>query len=630
MMTILRDLIVPFGIVVVIGTMIVPMPPQVMDFLLAINLILACILLFTSLYIDEPVKLSALPTLLLLTTLFRLALNISSTRLILGRGDAGKVIEAFGHVVVQGNLIVGAVVFLIITIVQFIVIAKGSERVAEVSARFTLDALPGKQMSIDADLRAGLLDAEGAKTKREELQIESKFYGALDGAMKFVKGDSIAGLIVTSINVIGGLSVGIAMQGLPLVQALEKYTLLTVGDGLISQLPALLNSIAAGIVVTRVSRSNGKSVAYDLLDQLSQMKKVSVIVGVIALLVAVIPGIPKIPFLLLSMFFFVLGIRPDKEPVKVESAHDLFQPLMLEVLKIELPVETQQSLYEIKDLSVRIEKFRSFVFEKTGLIIERPCFSFTEANESKIQVFLRGLVIKSYRTDALGLELLAEIEKEILEVINNNTVEFIDDMQTRKLLDSFEVQAPEVVAQVVPGVVTLTQLTEVLKGLAKEGISLRYFDQVIQAVAEHGGKARDERALLGDVRIHLSRVISDLYASETSADKTSAETTGTIQALSLDPMYDMAFVNAERNQQALDPGIVSYIASEIKEKLVDSVVLLVTRDARLLLKECLALQKLNVPILAIEEISDLYTVDIVEQIECEQQHKEELIDVLAA
>ena len=253
--------------------MLLPVPPAVMDFLLVGNLILALVLFLSTLYIPDTLRLSALPTMLLLATLYRLALNISTTRNILSAGDGGRVVEAFGGIVIQGNLVVGVVIFLIITLVQFIVIAKGSERVAEVSARFTLDALPGKQMSIDADVRAGVIDVSTARVKRQDLQTESRFYGALDGAMKFVKGDAIAGIIITVINIVGGLAIGIISEGLPLPLAVTKYTTLTIGDGLVAQIPALLNSLAAGIVVTRVARGDDASLAGELLSQLGQVKR---------------------------------------------------------------------------------------------------------------------------------------------------------------------------------------------------------------------------------------------------------------------------------------------------------------------------------------------------------------------
>ena len=247
------DLILVSLVAVMVGLMIVPLPTFLLDIFLTINITVAVTILMVSIYISSPTQIASFPTLLLITTLYRLSLDISATRLILLKADAGEVIRSFGMFVVSGNFVVGAVIFLIITLVQFIVITKGAERVAEVSARFTLDAMPGKQMSIDADLRAGIIDFQQARARREGLSRESQFYGAMDGAMKFVKGDAIAGIVITLINIVGGLIIGVAMNDMSVVDAVQTYSILTIGNGLVSQIPALLISISAGMVVTRVA-----------------------------------------------------------------------------------------------------------------------------------------------------------------------------------------------------------------------------------------------------------------------------------------------------------------------------------------------------------------------------------------
>ncbi|MEO1174010.1 MAG: flagellar biosynthesis protein FlhA, partial [Myxococcota bacterium] len=253
------DILLAALVVGVVGMMIVPLPTFIMDLLLVLNVTIAVSMMMIAIYISSPLKLSAYPTILLITTLFRLALNVSTTRLILLQADAGEVVESFGTFVVRGNFVVGAVIFLIITIIQFLVIAKGSERVAEVAARFTLDAMPGKQMSIDADLRAGAFDLDEARKKRQELNRESQLFGSMDGAMKFVKGDSIAGLIITAINIVAGIIIGILMMEMSAGEAVQRYGILTIGDGLISQIPALLGSMTAGLIVTRVSAEEEES-----------------------------------------------------------------------------------------------------------------------------------------------------------------------------------------------------------------------------------------------------------------------------------------------------------------------------------------------------------------------------------
>ncbi|MGA9521013.1 MAG: type III secretion system export apparatus subunit SctV [Myxococcaceae bacterium] len=295
------DIVLAFIVVAIVGMMIVPLPTVVLDVLLTTNISLSVMILLTSLYVPHALRLSVFPTLLLLTTMFRLSLTISTTRLILLTGDPGEVVTAFGNFVVQGNFVVGAVIFIILVIVNFIVISKGSERVAEVAARFTLDAMPGKQMSIDADLRSGAIEMEDGKRKRRDLERESSLFGAMDGAMKFVKGDAIASIIVTVVNIVGGLVIGVMQKGMPIGDAAKKYTLLTIGDGLVGMIPALLISTAAGIIVTRVGGDEeGAHLGKDVGTQLTAYPKAIAISAGMLLVLAVIPGLPTIPFLLLG------------------------------------------------------------------------------------------------------------------------------------------------------------------------------------------------------------------------------------------------------------------------------------------------------------------------------------------
>src|SRR5438105_4277870 len=315
------DLILVAFVATMVGLMIVPMPTFLLDIFLSVNITIALTILMVSIYISSGTQIASYPTLLLITTLYRLSLDISATRLILLKADAGEVIRAFGMFVVSGNFVVGAVIFLIITLVQFIVITKGAERVAEVSARFTLDAMPGKQMSIDADLRAGIIDFQQARTRREGLARESQFYGAMDGAMKFVKGDAIAGIVITLINIVGGLVIGIAMNGMSAMEAVQTYSILTIGNGLVSQIPALLISISAGMVVTRVASENkdsnlGKDVASQILGQPKAIAVAGGILGIMAL----IPGLPKIPFALLAGSTGFLAFRLFKATGQQKAA----------------------------------------------------------------------------------------------------------------------------------------------------------------------------------------------------------------------------------------------------------------------------------------------------------------------
>jgi type III secretion protein V len=301
------DLLLAALVVGIIGLMVLPLPTVLLDVLIAANLSISVTLLMISMYIKGALSFSTFPSLLLITTLFRLSLNVASARLILLEAYAGEVILTFGKFVVGGNLVVGAVIFLIITIVQFLVIAKGAERVAEVAARFTLDAMPGKQMSIDADMRAGVIDLDQARRRRSELEQESQLFGAMDGAMKFVKGDSIAGLIITATCIVAGLTVGVLQKGMPLDKALKTYSILTIGDGLVSQIPALLICITSGIIVTRVSSDDAPPLGISIGQQVLAQPKAILIGSGLLFAAALVPGFPKIPFFALGLVLGLVG-----------------------------------------------------------------------------------------------------------------------------------------------------------------------------------------------------------------------------------------------------------------------------------------------------------------------------------
>ncbi len=295
------DILLGVGILGILTILVVPLPAMLLDLLITLNLTLSLLILLVSMYVARPADFSVFPSLLLVTTLYRLSLNVAATRLILlhggeGEGAAGRVIQGFGQVVVGGNVVVGFVLFLILVVIQFVVITKGAGRIAEVAARFTLDAMPGKQMAIDADLNAGIIGEQEARQRREQIGREGDFYGAMDGASKFVRGDAVAGLIITAINIVGGLAIGVLQEGLAVADALATYTVLTVGDGLVAQIPALVTSTAAGIVVTRAASES--HLGQDLLTQLTRRARpLGVASGVLALL-GVLPGLPVLPFIL--------------------------------------------------------------------------------------------------------------------------------------------------------------------------------------------------------------------------------------------------------------------------------------------------------------------------------------------
>ena len=304
----LSDLGVVVVVVMIVLMMVLPIPPALLDVLLAVNISLSLLLLLLTMNIHDALELSIFPSLLLLATLFRLALSVSSTRLILLHADAGNIVRAFGDFVVGGNYVVGFVIFLILVVIQFVVITKGAERVAEVAARFTLDAMPGKQMSIDADLNAGLIDENQARQRRRKIEQEADFYGAMDGATKFIKGDAIAGIIIVFIDFIGGIIVGVAQQGFSFADALQTYTLLTVGDGLVSQIPALLISAGTGIIVTRAGAD--ASLGTELNEQLFADSKVLLTTAAVLGLLGVVPGLPTLPFMVVGAIFGAIGYAP--------------------------------------------------------------------------------------------------------------------------------------------------------------------------------------------------------------------------------------------------------------------------------------------------------------------------------
>ena len=352
-----NDILLVVLIIFVIALMIVPLPTYVMDMLLASNLAISAIMLMISVYIPGALEFSVFPSLLLFTTLFRLSLNIASTRLILLHADAGEIIRTFGEFVVGGNFVVGAVIFLILTIVQFLVIAKGAERVSEVGARFTLDAMPGKQMSIDADMRAGVIDIEQARERRERVSKESQLYGAMDGAMKFVKGDAIAGLIVTAINLVGGISIGVLQKGWETEKAVKVFSILTIGDGLVSQIPALLISITAGVIVTRVSSSDSENLGSDIGKQFLARPKALLIASFVIALLGMIPGFPKVQFFGLAALVFIIGY--GLHGVAAEPEEDTAQQKLAEALapaedKTKKKTPTKKKPGDVEEFSITV------------------------------------------------------------------------------------------------------------------------------------------------------------------------------------------------------------------------------------------------------------------------------------
>jgi type III secretion protein V len=520
-------------VVGVVGLMVVPLPTQLLDVLIASNLSFSVVLLLVALYASDPLKIAAFPTVLLITTLVRLALNVSATRLILLQANAGEVIRAFGNFVVRGNYVVGAVVFAILSIIQFVVIAKGSERVAEVGARFTLDAMPGKQMAIDAELRSGAIDGAQARARRHTLARESQFYGAMDGAMKFVKGDVIASFLITLINLSAGLAVGVLQRDMEAGAALRRYGLLTIGDGLVSQIPSLVIATAAGVLVTRVaSEDSDSSLGSELARQLFGQPAALRVGGVFALLLGLVPGLPLLPFFAIGGLLFAasrargatlrtLADAPAAEPVqrqRGDAAASRFVPVV-----VPWSLDASADLAPLLDDDLRggelkrpglrsaAAALRELLFRELGVPL--PPARVTTLRE----LSPRHIVLSLGELPARVLELPAALpDREVAElvvghvlpVLRQRAADFLGLAETQALLDQLEQIAPATVRQVVPKPVTLVQLADVLRRLVEERQSVRDLKGILEALALVAHSERDTLNLAEFVRSQQRRTIT--------------------------------------------------------------------------------------------------------------------------
>jgi len=571
----IRDLSILVGIIGLVLMMVVPIPAGLLDILLIINISLAIMILLIGMNTQDALHFSIFPTLLLITTIFRLALNISTTRLILSKGEAGHVVQTFGEFVAGGEIAVGFVIFLILVVVQFIVITKGSERVAEVGARFTLDAMPGKQMSIDADLNTGLINEQQARERREKIEKEADFYGAMDGASKFVKGDAVASIIIVFINLIAGFIVGMAMHDMDVMQAIETYSILTIGDGLVSQIPALLISVAAGIIVTRAA-SEG-NLAHDVSKQLLRYPNLLYIVaGTIALLGIATP----IPFLTTIPYAAILAIAgyrlqrnlnkqkveeellvEEKQIEEVRSPESVISLLQVDPIEFEfgyglIPLaDTQQG----GDLLDRIIMIRRQCALEMGLIV--PVIRIRDNIQLKPNEYVikmkgnmvaRGeLLLNHYlamspgfddesitgietQEPAFGLPALwideamkeraemsgytvvdppSVVATHLTEVIKKHAHELIGRQETKALVESVKETFPALVEELIPNILTVGDVQKVLAKLLKEKISIRDLVTIFETLADYGKFTKDPDVLTEYVRQSLSRQITQQYAN---------------------------------------------------------------------------------------------------------------------
>ena len=607
-------------VLLMVGMMIVPLPTGLLDILIAGNISIAVLMILVAMYISGGLEFTAFPTVLLMTTLYRLALNVSSTRLILLQADAGDMIASFGNFVVQGNYVVGAVVFLILTLIQFLVIAKGSERVAEVGARFTLDAMPGKQMSIDAELRSGGIGQDEAKKKRSTLQRESQFYGAMDGAMKFVKGDAIAGIIITIINILGGLAIGITMRDMSAGDALKTYGLLTIGDGLVSQIPALLISTAAGLVVTRVaSESEDSSLGSEVASQIFGNARALSIAAVFLFGLAIIPGLPTLPFLVLATVFAVVafrlkarsmsGVTPPAEEgaqsAEETEARKKMVPIMVPIF-VELGDELATELHADGPQGLAVERqvpaIRDRVFLELGVSV--PGVRVRRSGSlgpRDFMVAVQEVPVSSGSIPPNAIATAAKlIGKHIHSAVIKRAPDFVGLQEVQSMLDQLERAYPALVRNVVPKPVSLPLLADVLRRLVEEGISIRPLREILEALATHASNERDPIALTELVRSALRRQITHKHSRQ-----------GVLPVFMLDPAIEEAIRDSIQRTAtgsflALQPDIAKDVIATIRGNTQNAErppLLLTQADVRRFVRRLIEVDVPDAVVLSYQELS---------------------------
>ena len=622
------DLLIAMALIAVLAVMIIPLPAFMLDLALTASLTLSLLVLLVGIYTDRSLDFSIFPSLLLMTTLFRLALNVATTRLILtnghqGEAAVGEVIRAFGHFVVGDSYVTGFVVFVILVVINFIVITKGSGRVAEVAARFTLDAMPGKQMSIDADLNAGLISETEARQRRKDIEKEADFYGSMDGASKFVRGDAIAGIIITLINVIGGLLIGIFQKGLDLQTAAKTYTMLTIGDGLVSQIPALIISTAAGIVVTR--NSGSQNLGQEMAGQLFLKPRAVYIAATIVTVFGLVPGLPTVPFFLIGGTLATIAwviTRYNEEKKERERAakedqsrkplkENIESMLPLDLVELEVGygliniVESEQS----GDLLERIVSIRKQFAIDMGIVVPSVHIRDNlQLQPGEYRVLIKGNKVgggtlrpenllamdpgnvvarvpgvptkePAFGLDALWISKGQKEEAEIAgytvvdlptvmathltEIIRTHAHELFGRQEADGLIENFKKNYPKVVQELIPDVLSLGTVVKVLQNLLREQVSIRDLLTIFESLADEGHKVKDPEALTESVRKALSRSITHKYMNDQ----------GEVSVMTLAPRVEELISNSllqteQGVQLVMDPrqaqGILSNISKTIE------------------------------------------------------------------
>ncbi|MFZ0250426.1 MAG: flagellar biosynthesis protein FlhA [Acidimicrobiales bacterium] len=606
---------VPLSVVAVVVVLVVPLPTFVVDLLITANITGSILILLTAMQVQRPLDFSVFPTLVLVATMFRLALNVAATRLILLHGYAGVVIESFGHFVIGGSILVGLVVFFILIVIQFVVITSGAGRVAEVAARFTLDGMPGKQMAIDADLHAGAIDEAEARRRRQEVADEADFYGAMDGASKFVRGDAIAAIVITAINLIGGLAIGVAQHHLSLSDAISTYSLLSVGDGLVSQIPALLLSLSTGIIVTRAATEH--NLGHDVLTQLSRYRPIVRTTGLVMAFLAIIPGLPKLPFLLVGGGVFFFGSRLPKDPsakeaepeqapavAAADTPESIAAGIAVEQLVLELGLELIDLVQAERggDLLDRVKALRRNVAAELGIVmpqvhtrdnLDLPPSVYAirvqgvevargEAPRGKLLAVgqnleeLGGVETRdpafggrakwipaelSHQAVVAGVTVVdrsAVVTTHLAEVVREHAGTILSRQDTKLLLDALKGSNPVVLEEMAAANVTLGDVQGVLRGLLDEGVPVRDLVRIVESMTEQARtQQKDGDSLLEAARIALGPTIGSLFAVN-----------GTIPIITMAPSLEQSLIASLRTG---DRGRTLGIEAAVAESLVRQV-----------------------------------------------------------
>ena len=612
----LAKLAVPIGVVGIVMLLVVPVPAGVLDFLLIISIMLSLVTLLTAMFVQKPLDFSVFPSLLLVATLFRLGLNVASTRLVLGDGFAGEVIQAFGHVAVGGSIVIGFVIFLILVVIQFVVVTKGAERVAEVGARFTLDAMPGKQMAIDADLNAGLITDDQARTRRAEVSAEADFYGAMDGASKFVKGDAIAGIIIIIINLIGGIAIGMLQRGMEIVDALNTYALLSIGDGLVTQIPALLMAVATGIIVTR---SNAESdLGSSASKQLTQSRNALMIAGGAAVGMAFIPGMPLIPFVLVGgvLFFIAYRVKMNKEadlreleeaqidesnvttPITTEG---LIEQMRVHALEILLATDLVDIVSDASDdLLARVRALRRKIAMDLGVVVppvrtrdsvELPSSTYViriagveagrgVAPQGKVLALgdsldslpgqstvdpVFGLTGKwvpaemRHSAEMLGatvIDRVSVVVTHLSSIISANAARLLTREDVRVLTEGVKQVNPAAVDELVPALLSLAEVQRVLQGLLHEQIPINDLPRIYESLSLRAKVSNDPEGLIEAARTALGPALTANYIEQNA-----------LRVIMIDPLLEQSMLEGLRPS---DQGTQILLNQQTLESILDS------------------------------------------------------------